>query len=182
MVIIMLLITTVYHVKLTCKWVTEPLVFHCQAGLQIKMYWERLVICLLSWLCRFLFSFCVGLNGGQLASHLFLLEPSLFNMLSTSTSHCHFLKTCSSPVKIYKINHSDYKQNVGYNSRKNGISQINQIHKFSWMNTVSTLSCIIHRNRTYIKTIPIFHFRKYQIRNATLENFDQGNLYKFKFK
>ena len=103
MVIIMLLITTVYHVKLTCKWVTEPLVFHCQAGLQIKMYWERLVICLLSWLCRFLFSFCVGLNGGQLASHLFLLEPSLFNMLSTSTPHCHFLKTCSSPVKIYKI-------------------------------------------------------------------------------
>lgn len=103
MVITMLLIITVYHVKLTCKWATEPLAFHCQAGLQTKMHWEGLVICLLSWLCRFLFSFCVGLNGGYLASHLFLLEPSLFNMLSTSTSHCHFLKTCSSPVKIYKI-------------------------------------------------------------------------------
>ena len=86
------------------------------------------------------------------------------------------------PVKIRKTNHSDSQHNVGHNSRKKCIPQINQIHKFSWMNTASTLSCIIHRNRTYIKTIPIFHFRKYQIRNATLENFDQGNLYKFKFK
>ena len=38
---IMLLIIIVYHMKLTCKWVTEPLTFHCQAGLQIKTYRER---------------------------------------------------------------------------------------------------------------------------------------------
>ena len=83
--------------KLTCKWVTEPLTFHCQAGLQIKMYRERgwlFVYCRDS--CRFLFSFCVGLNGGQLASHLFLLEPSLFNMLSTPTS----IAISSKPVPL----------------------------------------------------------------------------------
>lgn len=44
------------------------------------------------------------------------------------------------PVKIYKINHSDYKQNGGYNSRENCISQINQIRRLSRMNTSSTLT------------------------------------------
>ena len=38
---IMLLIIIVYHVELTCTWVTEPLTFHCQAGLQVKTYRER---------------------------------------------------------------------------------------------------------------------------------------------
>lgn len=96
----MLLIITVYHVKLTCKW-GDLSPWHFTARLDYKRRCTERASYLSAVLTlSFLFSFCVGLNGGHLASHLFLL-PCL--TCSASASHCHFLKTCSSPVKIYKI-------------------------------------------------------------------------------